>query len=541
LLVAAFHSLPRYSITWDEALGDLFFGERYFSFFSSFDPTYLDFRRDVYPVGRVPDLSATPFRGEPRLFYPVANTLAAGTSALLSRRLRLLDPFDGFHALNLFLGAILVVAVHRFVVPLFGRAAAAASVIALFLCPRTVADLFANIKDFPEMVFFSLAAMAFATGLDSGSQRTVAGAGILWGLALGTKANALFLPIIPALTLLGGVPDPWRGRRRAILLSGFAAFLLGLAVWLMSWPWLWTDPVGRLSRHLSYFILRGTGGGVTAAHTEPALEALVLTTPVPFLALFAFGMPETVTRARRELRPRILLVWIGVVVARLLVPGALNFDGVRHFLEIFPPMAIVVGAGLSRLAGAAAEQAHRALSASAAPFLAATLAFVLPLGAMAASLAGAHPFETAYWNFLGGGLAGARQRGTAQAGDYYAASYRVGLRWLDANAPPGSFVAVPIAEHVVRLTAPLWLRPDIHLVHTTEPVSGRVSPESLRQLARLSRRQAVFVLFARRSDWMNELTDECIARLRPEVEWKRDGEAVLEIYRLPPSAPAGER
>ncbi|MGH7287095.1 MAG: hypothetical protein ACREI8_03655, partial [Myxococcota bacterium] len=36
-------SLHRYNVTWDEALGDFFFGQRYWSYFTTLDPVYLDF------------------------------------------------------------------------------------------------------------------------------------------------------------------------------------------------------------------------------------------------------------------------------------------------------------------------------------------------------------------------------------------------------------------------------------------------------------------------------------------------------------------
>ena len=98
LLIAGFLSLSSYSVTWDEALGDLFFGQRYLSFFTSLDPQYLDFDADPYPEGRIPDLGLSPFRHKPWEYYPLANTLAAAVSAVLSRGLRLLDPFDGYHA-----------------------------------------------------------------------------------------------------------------------------------------------------------------------------------------------------------------------------------------------------------------------------------------------------------------------------------------------------------------------------------------------------------------------------------------------------------
>ncbi len=104
LWVCGFPALRQYNVTWDEALGDLFFGERYFSYFTSFDAKYLDFQTDAYPPERQPSLFASPFKIRPWEYYPVANLLAGGTSELLARQLHLLDVYDGFHALNLLLG-----------------------------------------------------------------------------------------------------------------------------------------------------------------------------------------------------------------------------------------------------------------------------------------------------------------------------------------------------------------------------------------------------------------------------------------------------
>ena len=84
LCLVGFGALDRYGVTWDEALGDFFFGQRYLSYFTSFDPIYLDFAADPYPTDRLPDLRASPFRNRPWEYYPVANTLAAATSRYAS-------------------------------------------------------------------------------------------------------------------------------------------------------------------------------------------------------------------------------------------------------------------------------------------------------------------------------------------------------------------------------------------------------------------------------------------------------------------------
>src|SRR2546428_871986 len=106
LLIAGFLSLHQYNVTWDEAIGDLFFGQRYFSFFTSFDSRYLDFKVNPYPRDFRPDLSSSPFRMRPWEHYPVASTLATATSRMF---MRVLDPFDGYHAFNILLAALFLV------------------------------------------------------------------------------------------------------------------------------------------------------------------------------------------------------------------------------------------------------------------------------------------------------------------------------------------------------------------------------------------------------------------------------------------------
>ena len=40
-------TLHNYGVTWDEGLGNLFFGERYLRYFTSFNEKYLDFNADL--------------------------------------------------------------------------------------------------------------------------------------------------------------------------------------------------------------------------------------------------------------------------------------------------------------------------------------------------------------------------------------------------------------------------------------------------------------------------------------------------------------
>lgn len=520
LIVVGFGELDQYGVNWDEALGDLFFGDRYASFFSTFDSRYLDFASEPYPPGRVPDLSISPYRGRPHEHWPVASTLGAFTSRAF-QALGLLDPFDGFHAVNLFLAAILLIVFYRFVERCVSTPAAIVSTLLLFLMPRVVADLMANPKDFPQMVFFSLSLIAFYTAYEKGSAWGVAALGLVWGLALGTKANALFLPFIAiAFMLIRGLPDAWRDRRRTLLFALAAAGVLGFAVLFASWPWLWEAPIARLRENFEYIYHRGSGVSPTEA---PWWKMVLFTTPPLVLVLLAASVPGVVRRAQqREPHTILLLSWIGIVVARLSIPGATNFDVVRHFLEIFPPLAA--------LAGIAAVEWTQRLTASRS-LRAAVLS--VPIASVAWATIATHPFETVYWNAFIGGYSGAREREIPQAGDYWGVSYRHGLGWMNRYAPPNSVLVVTIAGHTVRMVAPVRLRPDIRVV---EPPRVSVA-DALRWPERygaIAAKRPVYVMFVLREEWRTPLDVDAETRLVPEAAWVRDGAPVLLLYRYRP-------
>ncbi|MDA8015907.1 MAG: glycosyltransferase family 39 protein [Thermoanaerobaculia bacterium] len=550
LLVVGFPALDQYNVTWDEALGDLFFGQRYLSFFTSFDPTYLDFHAEPYPPDHEPDLTASPFRGRAWEYYPVANTLAAATSKVLSA-LDLVDPFDGFHALNLLLAALLAVVLHEFLRRRYGRLAAALSLGFLFGSPRIVFHMMANIKDFPLMVFWSLAACAYFSAWQRGSFRGLVAAGALVGLALGTKGNALFFPILPALVLIScGIPDTWRRespraflRSKAIRVAAAAgvAAMAAVAVMVALWPYLWADPISRFARHLGY--IAGRRSFTSPESMAPVLEALWWTTPPVFLLTAVIGATWLLVRvARRHSRRAedvFLLAWCIASLGRYLLPQAVNFDGVRHFLELFPALAAIAGIATAALARRLAR-----IAVGSSPTenrvrlrLATVLSMLLLLPGLV-QVVRTHPFQVAYWNTWAGGLDGAREKNLPQASDYWGASYRLGMRWLNEHAEPGAYVAVPVVEHAVRLVAPLRLREDLVLLPITTPLSPRIAPERLAATRDLATRAPVYVMFVERRDWANELMVECLRRLTPEVIWTLDGAPVLSIYRyVPPGTP----
>jgi hypothetical protein len=494
LVAAAAPHLRDYGATWDEALGDLFFGQRYAAFFTSFDAKYLDFARGP---AMQPDFSMSPFRILPEQYYPLANMLAYGTSRVLARWL---DPVDGFHAFNVLLAAAFVIVFFDWIRRRFSMVVAVTTIALLFTTPRIWYDLMVNVKDFPEMVFFTLAAIAFYEALRRNTTGWFVLAGVLLGCALAAKPNALFLPFVPFAYLLAT-----RRRERATWLRFVAAGLLGVAVMIALWPWLWSDPIGRLHENLRYLTIRANDTA-PAQRTSPLTMVLLTTQPL-LLMLVPFGLVAAVRR-----KQWFLLCWLTVIALRLALPGSINFDGVRHFLELFRPLALAAAFALERLR----------------PRVALAIALIAVVPGIA-GIVQMHPFEDAYWNVFAGGLRGAASRQIPQWGEYWGTSYRQGIDWLNHYAPPNSAIAVPIAEQTVALVAPFRLRPDLELVRY-KPALPPYDRDRLPHLVARSKRQPVFIMFITREEAANELTRIAERQLQPVAEWSRDGIALMRIY-----------
>jgi len=302
-----------------------------------------------------------------------------------------------------------------------------AAVFAL-LMPRLFAHAHFAALDLAMALMWLATALAFARGLSS--RRWAAAAGALFGLALLTKINAVFIPL-PLLTWAGIVH-----RRKAAVPS---ALLIGIGavVFVAGWPWLWPDLFPRLCAYFLgttvdrwkvpvYYL--GTVYAKTYAPWHYPFVLTAFTIPLGVLACLAAGMVRGVRKRGSEARmPLLALINFAAVLAVAALPFAPKYDGVRLFLPAFPFAAWLAGDGF---AWAWQRLAHFRWRWAAGG------AFVLLQGAGILTL---HPYETSYYGGLCGALPGAHRLGmeTTYWGDVYTGAV---LRFA-ANQPQGTRVA----------------------------------------------------------------------------------------------------
>jgi hypothetical protein len=358
-------------------------------------------------------------------------------------------------------------------------------------------------------------------------------AGAAAGAALAQKPNALFLPLhVAALAIIlflaarrprgvGSDATDWRLRVRPVgVLVTIATFC---AVYMLASPAFWHDTVARISlyfgqvRKISSTALLEQmvpGGGNWMTAFSAPLNVLI-TTPIPVLVLAAVGVVKG--RAPRGVKP-FLILGAAFPILRLLLPNVRDFDGIRHFIEFYPPTCALAALGLCWCMRTLARSGTAWFPRLPYPVWGASVA-LLALLALVPGLRGVvttYPYGTCYYNALVGGMGGAQRRGVPQATDYWATSYWTALEWLNHNSEPGAALYAPIAKNVVVSAAPVRLRPDI----VVQPASVAECPGEL------------FVMYVTRKGFYDYFIDALERDFVPFHRVVVQGGVILEIYRL---------
>jgi len=526
-LAVALWLLPDYGTTWDTTVGELPFGDRLVEYFQTGDERFLDLmEREPPPRVREPHPDYDMRRTEWYVVHPFAAILSGISCRLLWTELGWLDAQSAHHLPALVFSILLAVGLGAFAAKRFGWLPGLASAAFLLFCPRFFAHSFNNLKDVPECALYTGAMLAGFLALSGEKRRWWVIAGVLTGLALAQKANALFIPIQLGVFYAA---SRWLTRREAepsvrFQLAGAGWFALAflLAYYAVS-PNYWSGPIEGPSLRIGHMLRAGNAlfspaGEPGVAMRGVSLEALkmvFLTTPPLVLGLGLFGLVHK-GLGRRE--RAFLVVGLAIPIGRNLIPGMANYDGVRHFLEFLPILALSAGLGLAALV--------RRVSSRFPGISEPVLASVFLIAALTPSLVQVirtHPFGIAYYNALAGGLSGAQRSGLRESTDYWGSSYRQGIAWLNENATPNSRVVVPIAEHVA-WSARKTLRNGLRFWNPETDREGETS--------------TTYIMYVTRRTFYGAFLRELEARMTPTHELVVQGGVILRIFRVEPGEQA---
>jgi hypothetical protein len=337
-----------------------------------------------------------------------------------------IDPYDLRHILCALIGIGGIGAAAATARLIAGPRAALIAVIALGACGVWYGAMFNHTKDIPfaaTMMAATFFLIRIARSLPSPRAGDIAAFGLLTGASLGIRVLGLLLLIYAGAAIALYLPRPGsqQGRWRFAIVSALRllpALLLAYVLMILAWPWAALAPLNPIRGLLSfsefqYGIRTAVGGQVYMMSKVPRFYVpIYFLIRMPLVALFGAALaillalwPSLATPSTRLRRRDIALVSLTAMfpLACEVIWHGPAFAGLRHFLFVVPPLAVLAGTGLD--AAMTALSTHRRLVA------AGVLAIVTAgIASDAVTLVRLHPYEYLFYNQLVGGLQGASRR-----------------------------------------------------------------------------------------------------------------------------------
>jgi hypothetical protein len=336
-------------------------------------------------------------------------------------------PFDLFETRRLAgaaVGIIGLIATWRIGRRLGGPTAGLIGLLLLATCPLYYGHMFINAKDAPFAAAMAVLLLGMVRAFDEYPQpdpRTVALAGIGLGLVFGSRILAgIAAPYaLAALLFIAASEARTTGLRRCSARVGeftwrlLPALALGYLIMGLLWPWSILAPLNPI-RAAEYFdtffekpwreLFAGKVIPVTAMPASYLPKLFALKLPEIMLALGLAGAAGAfVAATRRQLplnrRANFVLVALAailpVLVAILAHPAFYN--GLRHFVFVVPPFAVLGG-----LAGAWLFERAHVFGKTATAILAAL--FIGGMALPVSDIIRLHPYQYTAFNWASGGV-----------------------------------------------------------------------------------------------------------------------------------------
>ncbi|MGA9531566.1 MAG: hypothetical protein WBR18_02520 [Anaerolineales bacterium] len=302
-----------------------------------------------------------------------------------------------------------------------------------------------------------LSSLGSAWGMNRAAwgQRWLITSAVLLGVTVCVRQLGLFAGGLVGLVFL------YRSRLRGLFPLAVYGLYAG-TVTVISWPWLWPNPVGRFIQsmllgvsfpsHRTFYQGRWISSSILPWHYFPTLASLELT--LPTILLIAGGGLLAAWRLiqgdRRWFWIGLLGIWFGVPLIGLIGFDMTIYGNIRHLLFILPPLLIIAGLALEWLVDLFINRWLR------------WGLFALAIAPGIWGIVQLHPYEYIYMNQLVGGVSGAQGRYEL---DRQCISLRGGIEILNQIAEPGASVMVMRQISQVVPNA----RPDLLLIDNRQP------------------------------------------------------------------------
>jgi hypothetical protein len=306
------------------------------------------------------------------------------------------------------------------------------AVILLAACPLYYGHMFINAKDGPFAAANAIALLGIVRAFQEyprATPPTTALCGIGVGLAIGSRVLGGFAVLDAFLPLFFVVAVRWRARGfgpaagecGAFLLPFIPAAILAYLVMGLVWPWSVVALLNpfHAAEYFSDFFEKPwrelfDGQLIPVIEMPRSYVPTLMALQVPMLmlvlglggcagALISIGRKErSEPVGRRAAMLSLLLAALLPVLATIAARPAM-YNGIRHFVFILPPLAVMGGLAATWIARQLERHGGLVLAAG-------ILVLVVGVASPAVEMERLHPYEYTYYNRIAGGVAGARPR-----------------------------------------------------------------------------------------------------------------------------------
>lgn len=446
-------TLKDYGISWDEPI-HFVRGQAYLNYFLTGEKTFNNIKIESYYEN--PSYDAKTFLNTDGGHPPLNGILSALTNLIFYQKLHLFGDIQAYQLFNIFCTSLLVFVVSAFAFETIGRKGAIFAAIAISFYPILFAESHFNIKDPAETAFYALSIWSFWKSLNKFSWKWLLLSAVAVGIAFSIKFNILFLPfiIVPYLILRfwGKYGITLKKIPKSYLLTLLLCPVIAIVIFFGSWPYLWSDPIGNFIKVFGYYKQIGASVQYQSGYSINgfnfyALIWILFTTPPIILFFSIFGFIDFVKKRAEYFI--LWIIWLAVPILRVTIPGMGIYGGIRQILEFLPALVLIFAYGVNFLFLKISNKTIAFLS-----FVGIVFFLVLPVAIY-------HPNENVYFNFLIGGLAGAKKANIPSWGDSFGNAYLQTVNWLNKNAPTNAVVA--LIEGTGANVPIIQLRSDIRL------------------------------------------------------------------------------
>lgn len=431
----AIWTLPDYGVTWDEI----------FHYISG--DIYLEYFRTE--VLRVEDNSNL------RYYGPALDLVNAISNEQLHKNRNWLPEDVARHLPACILGILLVPMVYLMTAASAGRRAGFFAAFAMTLSPHFFSYLHNDPKDVGIAFFYTAFLWAATRRARGGSWIWGLFGAVMFGVGFAIKLTIVVAAPIVLVWLLLQFPRrapryAWSGAVERFAEAAVVIPLVGLLFGILFWPWLWVETLHRIYLVFHHFenvpwlgpvLYKGQILTTDKLGWDYAPTIFGLQNPPWILALAALGSLGIIRRWRRRRLHAGQLAFIGCAAtgaAAIANPGQMH-DGLRQLLPVIPLVSILAGYGAEGIWRLARSIDIRRAGRGVAARLFASILLLGIAGSAAYPIIALHPDQTAYFNFLTGGPAGADGKYEVE---FYCNPYKRGMQWLDRNIEKPSRVLV---------------------------------------------------------------------------------------------------